>query len=104
MIADEAFAGLPAYDPGEFCDARECPCGSEDITCLPTDVYVSWRASKARLPKDVKVQFQHIRECLRDGRWEGDNYSEESAGPDIYAAQITLPVGPFTMERLVKIQ
>jgi len=103
LIADAAMADLPGeYDPGEFCQDRDCPCGRKDIDTLPRKAYEAWLPIKAKLPQGAEVEFERVRECLKDG----DGYVDEdteTAGPPVYAALLKVPVGPFVFERLVLI-
>jgi len=103
MIADAAFsaAGVPeaAEWDDNYCDNRDCPCGSKDLTCLPRRVYPAWKTMKATLPEGYTVEFSRVRECQRED-WDGEG---ESAGSSIYLAKITIPHGPFQFERTVRL-
>lgn len=103
LIAADALGKLPdaaAYDD-DFCNATSCPCGSGEVETLPRQLYGAWRAIKADLPAGYTVEFTRVREC-----WQGTeraNYSDETAGPVMYFARITVPYGPFRFERTVRI-
>lgn len=88
------------YNPA-ICDDSSCPCGRNDIDSLPTSVYPRWLQIKSKLPGGSTVEFERVRECLRDAA----GFVEEGDGAAVasYAAVLKVPVGPFTLERRVRI-
>lgn len=110
LIAGAAFeaAGVPKaaakYDDS-FCSDRDCPCGQANLDYLPRSIYPTWKTIKAGLPEGFTVKFQEIRECLKQ-KMEAygiDDENQETAGEPIYLATITMPHGPFQLERTIQL-
>jgi hypothetical protein len=110
MIADAALDAClpPAADtPPEACSDRDCPCGSQSVTCIPRRLYPKWRETRAKLPEGWTVEFTSRRDCLKsdDGYYDPrqDDPAAATAGPKYWTATVTIPCGPFHFTRTVKL-
>lgn len=105
MIAAQAFdsAKAPAgIRDSVVCDNSGCPCCENTVSALPTPVYSEWRKIKAGLPEGSSAEFRRVRDCLRDSAdWEESD--EDSASEAYYAADVTIPHGPFRFTRRIKL-
>ena len=102
LIAKEAFGDYAAIPDPPRCRNSDCPCTDGFIECLPRKVYPAWKAIEQALP-GIEAKFSKVRDCLRGDEENGYGYDGETAGPVYYTADLTLQVGPFQMERKVKL-
>ncbi len=110
LIAGAAFeaAGVPEKVPessGTTCEDTDCPCCDTVVDCVPRRVYPAWRAMKAKIPEGFAVEFRKRRDCLQADieRYGPADDNVATAGPVYYVATVTMPHGPFTFERTVKL-
>lgn len=109
LIADHAFANAGVPDAAEksmVCRNADCPCCDKDVDCLPQGEYATWRNLRAALPEGSTAEFHRVRDCLRDeedGSWPDMEDNRESASDSYYVAHISMPHGPFTFTRRVRL-
>lgn len=77
-----------------LCASSRCECGCAGARCLPRAVYSAWRALRAKLPAGSTCSFRRVRACRGEG---------EEPTPQFYVVVISVPCGPFTFEREVRL-
>lgn len=102
LIADAAFIENELADAYRYptCDDRGCPCGREELDCVPPEVYQGWPAILAALPEGTTARFIRVTECPGEDWDDGEN--DENLVKH-YAAEIRMPVGPFVFDRTIQL-
>jgi len=99
MLADAALATLPSSCPDSVvCRDSDCPCGDGEVECIPPHVYEAWK--RLTVPEGTKVEFHCVRNCRGLEDYEE---CEERADRMEYHAILTVPHGPFSFTRRIKL-
>jgi hypothetical protein len=107
LIANAAFVAAGVGEEiadSVVCDNSDCPCQDKVLDCIPRRrIYPTWRTIKAGLPKASTAEFRKVRDCRREEVDRGYDDAADTAGPVYYAAIITIPHGPFSFTRRVRL-
>ena len=107
-MADEAFGGLERFEY-DACANRNCPCGKKETKTIYPGIYRIWKKLKKRLHanfgEDIEVTFYTVRPCKHadDGQQTYQCECTEDDLPDWSCAEVTVPVGPFSLTRMIDI-
>jgi hypothetical protein len=98
-----AAAGLDPIAPPAarqpLCADTDCPCGQDDVTCLPPEVYQRLVALRARLPEGATLDhYRRIRPHHGDLDQPMDAVVDER-----YTATLTIHDGPLTFTRRIEL-
>ena len=102
LIADSVLDPIGGEAVYSICEASDHPCGTEAIACLPRSVYPAWKVLKADMPEGAEYEFKKVRPCMSD-LIDEDNPDEDGLGNPFFVVKVTVPHGPFTFKREIRL-